>query len=46
MAGFYVIISALLATWAFVMGFVGYIYLREKIEEYRAKIRQKKESKK
>lgn len=44
MANLYFILSALLAMWAFVMGFVAYIYVREKIEE-RKKRRQERNKK-
>jgi hypothetical protein len=37
MANLYFMLSALLTVWAFVMGFVAYIYFREKFEEYRKK---------
>lgn len=37
MANLYFMLSALITVWAFVMGFVAYLYIREKIEERRAK---------
>jgi uncharacterized membrane protein YciS (DUF1049 family) len=44
--GFYFMLIALLTIWAFVMGFVAYIWFREKLEEYRAKRNFKRNSKK
>jgi len=32
-ANLYFMLTALLCIWAFVMGFVAYVYFREKIEE-------------
>lgn len=37
MANMYFMLIALLSVWAFVMGFLAYIYFREKFEERRAK---------
>ena len=35
MANLYFMASALLTVWATVMGYVAYLYIREKIEEWR-----------
>ncbi len=35
MANLYFMASALLTVWAIVMGYVAYLYVREKIEEWR-----------
>jgi hypothetical protein len=37
MANLYFMLSALITVWAFVMGFVAYIFFREKLEEHRRK---------
>lgn len=41
-ANFYVMLLGLLTVWAFVMGFVAYIFFREKFEAHRRKKNKRK----